>query len=157
MGEALIDEYLAVWGMAGVRTLGVSGQSAHLIAQPAGDARPLHSHRLCWKDILSDSLESTQHPIVPFCYDTLLGFGDESLPAQVAAGPMSLCVLQIGWVTGPADLLGAVTKAHQFITFTVPSSLQYAVAYGLDHEADFYRYFEVLSQPRSIFPFSGSP
>ena len=45
---------------------------------------------------------------------------------------------QIGWVTGPAPLVAAVGKAHQFVTFTVASSLQRAVAYGLDHEAVFY-------------------
>jgi aspartate/methionine/tyrosine aminotransferase len=41
-------------------------------------------------------------------------------------------------VTGPARLVAAVSKAHQFVTFTVASSLQRAVAYGLDHEAVFY-------------------
>ena len=45
---------------------------------------------------------------------------------------------QIGWVTGPAPLVSAVGKAHQFVTFTVASSLQRAVAYGLDNEAVFY-------------------
>ena len=45
---------------------------------------------------------------------------------------------QIGWVTGPARLVAAVGKAHQFVTFTVASNLQRAVAYGLDHEAGFY-------------------
>lgn len=47
-------------------------------------------------------------------------------------------VQQIGWVTGPAPLVSAVGKAHQFVTFTVASSLQRAVAYGLDNEAVFY-------------------
>ncbi len=46
--------------------------------------------------------------------------------------------MQIGWVTGPPALMKAVTSAHQFIIFTVPSSLQRAVAYGLDNEATFY-------------------
>ena len=55
-------------------------------------------------------------------------------PADCLTG----AVLQIGWCTGPAELVSAVAKAHSFITFTVPSSLQRAVAYGLDHEAGFY-------------------
>jgi aspartate/methionine/tyrosine aminotransferase len=46
--------------------------------------------------------------------------------------------MQVGWVTGPADLVSAIAKAHQFIVFTVPTSLQKAVAYGLDHESSFY-------------------
>lgn len=45
-------------------------------------------------------------------------------------------------MTGPPALISAVAKAHQFITFTVPSAMQHAVAYGLDHEAYFYRYFQ---------------
>ena len=52
-------------------------------------------------------------------------------------GNVSICA-QIGWVTGPTALIAAVAKAHQFITFTVPSSLQRAVAYGLDNESSFY-------------------
>lgn len=41
-------------------------------------------------------------------------------------------------MTGPARLLGPVIKAHQFLVFTVASSLQRAVAHGLDNEQDFY-------------------
>ena len=40
-------------------------------------------------------------------------------------------LMQVGWVTGPPALMKAVASAHQFITFTVASSLQRAVAYGL--------------------------
>ena len=42
-------------------------------------------------------------------------------------------------MTGPARLLNPIVKAHQFLVFTVPSSLQRAVAHGLDKEADFYQ------------------
>ncbi len=45
---------------------------------------------------------------------------------------------QVGWMTGPAALLGPIIKAHQFMVFTVPSNLQRAVAYGLDNESSFY-------------------
>ena len=46
--------------------------------------------------------------------------------------------VQVGWVTGPPALMKAVASAHQFITFTVASSLQRAVAYGLEKESSFY-------------------
>jgi aspartate/methionine/tyrosine aminotransferase len=49
-------------------------------------------------------------------------------------------VPQVGWCTGSAALISAVAKAHQFLVFTVPSNLQRAVAYGIDHEASFYEY-----------------
>lgn len=47
--------------------------------------------------------------------------------------------LQIGYLVGPPALIAAIAKAHQFVVFTVPSSLQRAVAFGLDNEEQFYR------------------
>lgn len=41
-------------------------------------------------------------------------------------------------MSGPAHLLSPVIKAHQFLVFTVPSSLQRAVAHGLNNESDYY-------------------
>lgn len=48
-------------------------------------------------------------------------------------------LLQVGWVTGPQRLVGAVAKAHMFLVFTVPSNLQQAVAHGLEHEQGFFK------------------
>lgn len=50
----------------------------------------------------------------------------------------ALAALQVGWASGPAALVGALAKAHQFLVFTVPSAMQRAVAYGLDSEQEFY-------------------
>lgn len=44
----------------------------------------------------------------------------------------------MGWLTGPAPLVKAVTAAHQFLIFTVPSAAQVAVAHGLQAESQFY-------------------
>lgn len=49
-----------------------------------------------------------------------------------------LPAVQVGWMTGPAHLLGPIIKAHQFVVFTVATNLQHAVAYGLDKEQQFY-------------------
>lgn len=49
-----------------------------------------------------------------------------------------LGALQIGWVSGPARLLAPIIKAHQFLVFTVASSLQRAVAHGLENEKGFF-------------------
>lgn len=38
---------------------------------------------------------------------------------------------KVGWVTGPASLVGVVARAHQYLTFTTPPNLQAAVALGL--------------------------
>ena len=45
------------------------------------------------------------------------------LPVHTAPVCLPAC-LQVGWLTGPRDMIAAVAKAHQFVTFTVPSALQ---------------------------------
>jgi N-succinyldiaminopimelate aminotransferase len=56
-----------------------------------------------------------------------------------SAGKMfSLTGWKVGWVEGPAALISAVSKAHQFLTFTTAPALQIAVAEGLNSHADFY-------------------
>jgi len=52
-----------------------------------------------------------------------------------SAGKMfSLTGWKIGWIAGPAHLVGVISKAHQFNTFTTPPGLQIGVAHGLTHE-----------------------
>ncbi|GBF97164.1 aminotransferase [Raphidocelis subcapitata] len=51
-----------------------------------------------------------------------------------AGKTFSLTAWKIGWMEGPERLLAPCVKAHQFLVFTVPSSLQRAVAEGLDGE-----------------------
>lgn len=62
-------------------------------------------------------------------------------PAAAACLRPSLChwCCQVGWMTGPAVLLGPIIRAHQFVVFTVASNLQHAVAYGLDEADWFYK------------------
>ncbi len=45
---------------------------------------------------------------------------------------------KIGWIQGPASLISAIMKAHQFVTFTTAPALQIGIAHGLDHEQDWY-------------------
>ena len=55
-----------------------------------------------------------------------------------SAGKMfSLTGWKVGWVTGAAELMRVVAKAHQFITFTTSPALQLGIAYALEHEMDF--------------------
>ena len=48
-----------------------------------------------------------------------------------AGKTFSLTGWKVGYITGPADLMQPVAKAHQFLTFTTAPNLQRAVAYGL--------------------------
>lgn len=55
-----------------------------------------------------------------------------------SAGKMfSLTGWKVGWVTGAAELVDVIAKAHQFITFTTPPALQRGTAYALANEMDF--------------------
>jgi N-succinyldiaminopimelate aminotransferase len=55
-----------------------------------------------------------------------------------SAGKMfSLTGWKVGWVTGPAELVGLAAKAHQFLTFTTPAAQQIGVAHGIEHAMDF--------------------
>lgn len=62
----------------------------------------------------------------------LPGMRARTLRLGSAGKTFSLTAWKVGWVEGPAALLAPCAKAHQFLTFTVPSSLQRAVAAGLD-------------------------
>ena len=48
-----------------------------------------------------------------------------------AGKTFSLTGWKVGYITGAADLMQPVAKAHQFLTFTTAPNLQRAVAYGL--------------------------
>lgn len=74
-------------------------------------------------------------PHIPLA--TLPGMRQRALRIGSAGKIFSLTGWKVGWVTGPRELVGLVTKAHQFITFTTPPALQLGVAHGLNHEMDF--------------------
>jgi N-succinyldiaminopimelate aminotransferase len=74
-------------------------------------------------------------PHIPLA--TLPGMRERSLRIGSAGKIFSLTGWKVGWVTGPRELVGVVTKAHQFLTFTTPPALQLGVAHGLTQEMDF--------------------
>ncbi|KAL4431641.1 hypothetical protein ABPG77_001483 [Micractinium sp. CCAP 211/92] len=79
---------------------------------------------------------------------SLPGMHDRCLRIGSAGKTFSFTAWKVGWLTGPRDMVAAVAKAHQFITFTVPSSLQRAVAHGLDKEGEFYLGLGALLQKK---------
>lgn len=68
----------------------------------------------------------------------LPGMEDRCIRIGSAGKTFSYTDFKIGWVTGPTAMVGALAKAHQFLTFTVNSALQRAVAHGLENEESFY-------------------
>ena len=69
---------------------------------------------------------------------TFPGMSERCVRVGSAGKMFSLTGWKVGWVEGPAALIGAIAKAHQFITFTTPNALQIAVAHGLNTAEDFF-------------------
>ena len=72
---------------------------------------------------------------------TLPGMAERTLTISSLGKTFSVTGWKIGWAIGPADLVNAVNRAHQFITFAVASPLQAAAAAALNLPI---KYFEDL-------------
>lgn len=70
---------------------------------------------------------------------TLPGMWERTLTLSSAGKSYSFTGWKVGWATGPADLVGALLAAKQWLTFTSGAPLQPAVALALDHEPDYPR------------------
>lgn len=55
-----------------------------------------------------------------------------------AGKTFSFTDFKVGWALGPGEMISSISKAHQFLVFTVNSALQRAVALGLCQENQFY-------------------
>ena len=68
----------------------------------------------------------------------LPGMRERCVRLGSAGKTFSMTSWKVGYMTAPAHLLGAISKAHQFVTFTTPSCLQRAVAAGLEQEETYF-------------------
>jgi N-succinyldiaminopimelate aminotransferase len=62
---------------------------------------------------------------------TLPGMRGRTLTISSGGKTFSFTGWKVGWVSGPAPLVGAVRAAKQFLTYTSPAPLQLAIAHGL--------------------------
>lgn len=60
------------------------------------------------------------------------GMGDRTVVLSSAGKTFSLTGWKIGWAIAPAHLTRAIRAAHQFLTFSVATPLQYGVAHLLN-------------------------
>lgn len=79
---------------------------------------------------------------------TLPGMRARTVRVGSAGKIFSLTGWKIGWIMGPAALIGTISKVHQFVTFTTSPALQIGVAHGLDHEQDWYLALPRIFQAR---------
>ncbi|GMA40183.1 aminotransferase class I/II-fold pyridoxal phosphate-dependent enzyme [Mobilicoccus caccae] len=68
-------------------------------------------------------------PHIPIA--TLPQAADRTLTIGSAGKTFSMTGWKVGWITGPAEGVAAVTSVKQWLTFTGPGIFQYAVAEGL--------------------------
>jgi len=86
-------------------------------------------------DEVYEHLVFTGHEHVPIA--TLPGMAERTLTLSSVGKSYSLTGWKVGWATGPAELVGAVLAAKQWLTFTSGAPLQPAVAVALDDHPDF--------------------
>ncbi|MEO3432930.1 aminotransferase [Inquilinus sp. CAU 1745] len=68
----------------------------------------------------------------------LPGMRDRCMKIGSAGKTFSLTGWKVGYITAAPALLAAVSKAHQFLTFTTPPNLQAAIAYGLGKDDSYF-------------------
>jgi N-succinyldiaminopimelate aminotransferase len=79
---------------------------------------------------------------------TLPGMAERTVTLSSAGKMFSFTGWKIGWATGPAELVGAVLAAKQWLSFSSGTPLQAAVAHALEHESGFYEELATSLQKR---------
>lgn len=82
---------------------------------------------------------------------TLPGMFERTIRIGSAGKTFSVTGWRIGYVTGPADLITGVMKAHQHLAYTSPSHLQIAVAKGLELADSYFQEFTANMQAKRDF------
>jgi N-succinyldiaminopimelate aminotransferase len=80
-------------------------------------------------DEVYEHLVYDAHRHVPIA--TLPGMAERTLTISSGGKTFSFTGWKVGWAVGPASLVGAVTKAKQFLTYTSGAPLQPAIAVAL--------------------------
>ena len=84
-----------------------------------------------WEHVVFDNV--AHQPVIG-----LPGMRDRTVKISSAGKIFSLTGWKVGFVMAAPNLMKALSKAHQFLTFTTPPNLQAAVAYGLGKEDAFF-------------------
>jgi N-succinyldiaminopimelate aminotransferase len=93
--------------------------------------------------VFSDATAGAHIPLA-----TLPGMADRTLVISSAGKTFSVTGWKVGWVCGPADLVTAVTRVKQFLTYTNAAPLQPAVAVGLGLPPEYFTGFRADLQAR---------
>ncbi|HEY0754880.1 MAG TPA: aminotransferase class I/II-fold pyridoxal phosphate-dependent enzyme [Ktedonobacteraceae bacterium] len=75
---------------------------------------------------------------------TLPGMFERTVTVSSAGKLFSATGWKVGWVYGPPELVAAVGRAHQFITFAVHHPTQETIAYALNLPDTYYSEFQAM-------------
>lgn len=100
----------------------------------AAVAQEFDAYVIC--DEVYEHLVFTGHQHTPLM--TLPNMRERCVRVGSAGKTFSLTGWKVGYITGPAHLVGTIAKAHQFVTFTTPPNLQRAVAFGLGKDDGYF-------------------
>ena len=80
-----------------------------------------------WEHVLFDG--ARHHPLMVFP-----GMRERTVKVGSAGKIFALTGWKVGWMCAAPEISQVLVRAHQFLTFTTPPNLQWAVAQGLRHE-----------------------
>ena len=83
-------------------------------------------------------------PHIPIA--TLPGMAERTLTISSGGKSFSVTGWKVGWATGPAELVAAVTGAKQFLSYTSGAPFQPAIAHALTLGADYFGTFTAQMQ-----------
>jgi len=84
-----------------------------------------------WEDVRFDGKAHRSLAAMP-------GMADRAIKICSAGKIFGLTGWKVGWICAAPELAAPLARAHQFLTYTTPPALQWAVAEGLGKPADFF-------------------
>ncbi len=79
---------------------------------------------------------------------SLPGMFERCVRISSAGKTFSMTGWKVGYVTATGDVMAAITKAHQFLTFTTPPLLQHAVEKGLRQDDTYFNTLKTSMQQK---------
>lgn len=82
---------------------------------------------------------------------TLPGLGPHTVTLSSGGKSFSFTGWKVGWAMGPAELVGAIQSAHQWVSFCTPAPFQLAIAQALALPDAYFRGFAADYQAKRDF------
>ncbi|MBL93945.1 MAG: aminotransferase [Magnetovibrio sp.] len=97
-------------------------------------------------DEVYEHLVFDDHKHIPLM--TFPGMRDRCVKVGSAGKTFSMTAWKVGYISASENLLKAISKAHQFLTFTTPTFLQEAVAVGLSQNDIYFKNLRSIQQKK---------